>query len=186
MRVIVFLADGFEEVEAITVVDYLRRMNIDVDTVAITENEKVKGAHNVVVIADKKVSDLKEIDLYDGVVIPGGMPGAANLRNHEKVIKIVKDLNDKEKLVAAICAGPIVLQKAGVITSKRVTSYPGFENVLADGIYIGENVVRDKNIITSRGPALAVEFAIEIVDYLLGDEKARDLKEDILYKQASE
>lgn len=181
-KVLLFLADGFEEVEALTVVDYLRRMDIEVNTISITEDEKVKGAHNIVVIADKLISRIKDIDLYDGVVIPGGIPGATNLRDNDKVIDIVKSVNEKNKLVAAICAGPIVLDKAGIIKGKKVTSYPGFEDGLKDVRYIEENVVKDENIITARGPALAVDFAIEIIRYLLGEGKVKELKEGILYK----
>lgn len=181
-KILLFLADGFEEVEALTVVDYLRRMDVEVNTVSITEDEKVKGAHNIVVIADKLIGQIKDIDLYDGVVIPGGIPGATNLRDNDKVIDIVKKINEKKKLVAAICAGPIVLERADIIKGKKVTSYPGFEDELKDVEYIEDNVVKDENIITSRGPALAVDFAIEIIRYLLGEEKVKELKEDILYK----
>lgn len=181
MKVLLFLADGFEEVEALTVVDYLRRKGIVVDTVSITEDKKVKGAHGVIVISDKLMSEIEEIDFYDGVIIPGGLPGATNLRDSEKVVDIVKRLDENNKLTAAICAGPIVLQKSGIIKDKKITSYPGFEEELKDGNYTEENVVRDGNVITARGPALAVDFAIEIIEYLLGEEKAKELKKDILY-----
>lgn len=181
-KVLLFLADGFEEVEALTVVDYLRRMDIEVNTVSITKDKKVKGAHDIVVIADNLISEINDIDAYDGVVIPGGMPGATNLRDNGKVIDIVKSVNEKKRLVAAICAGPMVLERAGIIKGRKVTSYPGFEDELKDGRYIEENVVKDENIITARGPVLAVDFAIEIVRYLLGEEKVVELKKDILYK----
>jgi len=182
MKTLVFLADGFEEVEALTVVDYLRRTGIEVDTVSITNDNKVKGSHKITVIADKKIEELNDVSLYDAVIIPGGMPGSERLRDNHFVIDIVKKMNEAGKLVAAICAGPIVLAKAGVIKGKQVTSYPGFENELKDGIYVEKPVVRDKNIITSRGPALAVDFAIEIIKYLAGEEKAQKLKKDILYQ----
>jgi len=181
MKVIVFLADGFEEVEALTVVDYLRRKDITVDTVSIAD-EKVRGAHDIVVLADKKIEELDELNSYDGVIIPGGMPGASNLRDDNRVIDIIKEMNSNNKLVASICAGPIVLERADVIKGKDVTSYPGFGEFLKDSNYKEEYVVRDGNTITSRGPALAVDFAIEIVRYLLGDEKAEELKKGILYK----
>ena len=186
MNIIVFLADGFEEVEALTVVDYLRRKDILVDTVSITDDTKVKGAHNITVIADKKIAAIDDLASYDGVVIPGGMPGATNLRDDERVIDIIKELNNRDKLVAAICAGPIVLERAGIIKGKRVTSYPGFEDVFKNSIYIEKPVVRDGNIITSRGPALAVDFAIEIITYLLGEDKGMELKKDILYYELKE
>lgn len=183
MKIIVFLADGFEEVEALTVVDYLRRKDIVVETVSITEKQKVKGAHDIVVLADKRVSDIDNLELYDGAIIPGGMPGATNLRDDERVIEILKKMDEDKKLVAAICAGPIVLERAGIVEGKRVTSYPGFEDTLKNSTYIEEGVVRDGNVITSRGPAFAVDFAIEIISYLLDDEKAKELKEDILYSR---
>lgn len=182
MKLIVFLANGFEEVEALTVVDYLRRMDVEVDTVSITQDKQVNGSHDIPVLADKIIDEIDQVDSYDGVVIPGGMPGATNLRDNPRVIEIVKEIDKKGKLAAAICAGPIVLEKAGVIEGKKVTSYPGFEDQLSSGVYQEENVVRDHNIITARGPALAVDFAIEIVKYLLGEEKANELKKGILYK----
>ncbi|NLV88770.1 MAG: DJ-1/PfpI family protein [Tissierellia bacterium] len=183
MKVIVFLAEGFEEVEALTTVDYLRRKGIVVDTVSITSDKEVKGAHQVTVLADKIIDEITDLDSYDGVIIPGGIPGATNLRDHSRVVEIVKTLYDKGKLAAAICAGPIVLERAGIIKGKKVTSYPGFEGDLKDGIYEEERVVVDGNMITARGPAIAVDFAIEIIKYLLGAEKAEELKKDILYNK---
>ncbi|MGI6537570.1 MAG: DJ-1 family glyoxalase III [Caldicoprobacterales bacterium] len=180
MKVIVFLADGFEEVEALTVVDYLRRMEVEVDTVSITLEKEVRGSHNIRVLADKTIDELKDIESYQGVVIPGGLPGAANLRDDSRVIETVKKMNDAKKLTAAICAGPIVLAKAGIIEGKKVTSYPGFEDKLAKAVYQEQGVVRDGNIITARGPSLAVYFALEIAEYLLGKEKAQKLRDNIL------
>lgn len=182
MKVIVFLADGFEEVEALTVVDYLRRMDVKVDMVSITGDKEVRGAHNIKVLADKSMDEIEDLQSYEAVVIPGGLPGATNLRDHEGVIEIVKDMNKSDKLTAAICAGPIVLERAAIVKGKELTSYPGFQDQLQGAIYKEESVVRDGNIITSRGPSLAVDFAIEIVDYLLGKDKAEELKKDILYK----
>lgn len=181
MKVLLFLAHGFEEVEALTLVDYLRRMDIVVDTVSIKKDLKVKGAHDIWVMADKFIDDIENINSYKGAIIPGGLPGATNLRDDSRVIDIIKEMNENDKLVGAICAGPIVLERAGIIKGKNLTSYPGFEEDLKDGNHLGENVVRDGNMITSRGPALAVDFAIEIVEYLLGEEKAEELKKDILY-----
>lgn len=181
MKIIVFLADGFEEVEALTVVDYLRRVDIEVDMVSITQKTEVVGAHSIKVLADKVIEDIKDLNDYHGLVIPGGLPGATNLRDNKDVIEIIKDMNGKDKLIGAICAGPIVLERAGIIKDKNVTSYPGFEDQLTSSSYIQESVVRDGNIITSRGPSLAVDFAIEIVTYLLDEKIAGKLKDDILY-----
>ncbi len=186
MTIIVFLADGFEEVEALTVVDYLRRVdNIKVDTVSIKNSLKVLGAHNIEVTADKTIDQLEDISLYDGLVIPGGMPGASNLRDNKEVIKIIEEINKNGKLVAAICAGPIVLERAKVIDGKKVTSYPGFEKDLPSSIYKEDDVVCDGNIITARGPAKAEDFAIEIVRSLAGEKAVEDLKTNILYKKGN-
>lgn len=183
MKVLVFLADGFEEVEALTVVDYLRRMDINVETISITGDTKVRGAHDIRVIADKTIDKLESIESYDGLIIPGGLPGASNLRDDERVVNAVKSAYTENKLVAAICAGPIVLERAGILIDKDVTSYPGFGKQLKGVNYRVEAVVVDKNIITSRGPHYAVDFAIEIVSYLLGEEKAEELKGHILYNE---
>lgn len=182
MKVMVFLAQGFEEVEALTAVDYLRRMDIDAEMVSITDNKEVMGAHEIIVTADRTIEEIEDIDTYDGAVIPGGLPGATNLRDNPKVIEIVRKINENGKLVAAICAGPIVLDRAGIIKGKKVTSYPGFEDQLKGAVYEEQRVVTDGNIITARGPALAVYFAVEIVKYLLGEEKADELKRGILLR----
>lgn len=179
MKVIVFLAEGFEEVEALTVVDYLRRVNIEVDMISISGEKKVKGAHDIEVVGDKLVEDIN-IDEYLGAVMPGGLPGATNLSEDSRVIGIVKSFHKEEKLLAAICAGPIVFQKAGVLEGTDFTCYPGYEDNISSGNYIEKNTVRDKNIITGKGPAFAVNFALEIVDYLLGEEKKDELKKEIL------
>lgn len=182
MNVIVFLAAGFEEVEALTVVDYLRRIkSIRVDMISIGDSLMVSGSHQIEVKADRHIDDLENLETYAAVVIPGGMPGAANLRDDPRVIKIVKDMAAAGKLVAAICAGPIVLAKAELIAGKKVTSYPGFEADLGDSIYLQDAVVRDGNLITARGPAKAVDFALELVTVLAGVKEAETLRKNILY-----
>lgn len=172
IKILVLLAEGFEEVEALTPVDYLRRTGIHVDMVSLTDDLKVKGAHGIEVLANKRVEEITEHSNYSGVIIPGGLPGATNLRDDDRVIKLVREFNEKGRLVAAICAGPIVLQRAGIIREKNVTSYPGFEKELNDSKYKEEIVVQDGNIITARGPAAAVYFAIKISEHLQGGEKA--------------
>jgi len=182
MNVIVFLAEGFEEVEALTVVDYLRRVKpITVDMIAIGDSLLVSGSHHIEVKADKHIDDLANHDAYEAVIIPGGMPGAAHLRDDQRVIKIVREMNEVGKLVAAICAGPIVLEKATIIDGKKMTSFPGFEKDFPNSIYLADAVVRDKNIITSRGPGTAVDFALEIVTILAGEKEAETLRKNILY-----
>ncbi len=183
MKLILFLADGFEEIEALTPVDYLRRVDVTIDTVSITNEKEVRGAHNIRVIADKTIDDLEDLEAYDGVIIPGGIPGATNLRDNPRVIGLVQKMNNQGKLASAICAGPIVLEKAGILGGKKLTSHPGFSQEFKDYDYQEDNVVVDGNIITSRGPALAVDFTIEIARFLLGDQAVEKIKKSILYNK---
>ncbi len=179
-KVLVLLAEGFEEVEALTPVDYLRRTGVEVDMASLTDDLKVRGAHGIEVLANKRIEEITEHGSYSGIIIPGGLPGATNLRDDDRVIKLVKEYNEKGRLVAAICAGPIVLQRAGIIKERNITSYPGFDKELKDGKYKEEIVVQDGNIITARGPAAAVYFAIKISEHLQGEEKTKELRKAIL------
>ena len=184
-RAAVLLADGFEEGESLFVIDILRRASIGCDSLSI-DQEMVRGVHDIYVKADRIIS--KEIfDDYDMVVIPGGMPGAANLRDCELVIDWVKKFDEEKKYVAAICAGPMVLKQAGISTGRTLTSYPAdkYRNMFADAQYIDDNakmeqmVVTDGNLITSRGPATTFPFAYKLVEVLGGD--AETLKNGMLY-----
>ncbi|MCY6369634.1 DJ-1 family glyoxalase III [Clostridium ganghwense] len=183
-KVVIFLAEGFEEIEALTVVDVLRRANISCDTCSLSEKQ-VKGAHNVLVEADKLISELN-INEYDVIVLPGGMPGSTNLKESAQVVKWVKEFNKEGKIVSAICAAPIVLGKAKIVKDKKITSYPGFEEELKEGIYCEELVVEDGNIITSRGPATAAYFALKLVERLVDKNTADTLKEGMLLKFVEE
>ncbi len=184
-RAAVLLADGFEEGESLFVIDILRRAGIGCDSVSI-EGEMVRGGHNIYVKADRIIS--KEIfDDYDMVVIPGGMPGAANLRDCELVIDWVKKFDEEKKYVAAICAGPMVLKQTGISAGRTLTSYPAdkYRDMFADAQYIDDNaemeqmVVTDGNLITSRGPATTFPFAYKLVEVLGGNADA--LKNGMLY-----
>lgn len=179
-KVLLLLAEGFEEVEAITVIDCLRRMNIIVDTCSINGKRKVTGAHRITIDTDKDISKINPVKNYDVLVIPGGSKGATNLRSDDRVIELVKEFNSQGKFLAAICAGPIVLQTAGILIGKKVTSYPGYDNDLKESEYKDDIVVQDGNIITSRGPATAVYFALKIVENLIGEERVGELRNDIL------
>lgn len=178
-KVVVLLAEGFEEIEALTCVDVLRRGEVDCSICSINGKEDVKGAHGVVVKAEALLENINE-DEYEAVILPGGMPGATNLRDNEKVIETVKKFDKENKIVAAICAAPIVLKKAGIIYNKKVTSYPGFEEELQAYNYSEEIVVQEGNLITSRGPATAVYFALKILENLKGEETIENLKKDML------
>lgn len=163
----VMLANGFEEVEALTVVDVLRRANFDVQTVSITHSFQVEGAHGVIVNADNIFTEvsLAESEL---VVLPGGIPGALNLRNDETLCAVLKKRASENLAVAAICAAPFILGELGILQGKRATCYPGFEDKLAGATVTGAMVERDGNIITGKGPAAAMEFALTIVEALAG------------------
>lgn len=180
-RVAIILAEGFEEIEALTVVDVLRRAKIDCDMISI-DKEFVTSSHNIMVKADKTIDDtIKE---YDMIVLPGGLPGANNLANNDTVIELIKYFDENKKYIAAICASPaIVLSVAGIEKNRYITSYPEekFEKLLEKSNYIEELVVVDDNLITSRGPATTMLFAYKIVDVLGGDSSS--LKEGMLWNE---
>lgn len=178
-RVCILLAPGYEEIEALTPVDYLRRAGLNVDVVSTTSDVAVTGAHDIIVQADTFLEDLSPKD-YDLVVIPGGLPGAENLARNDQVIDFVTQIYEQGAYVAAICAGPMVLEKAGLLQGKKATCYPGFENEIGSAATLSDLVVIDGRIITSRGPAAANYFALALVGVLLGKEKAEELKEEVI------
>lgn len=177
-KVLVLLADGFEEVEALSVVDVLRRANVGCKICSI-EGEYVRGTHDIIVKSDCNIKDVCNDD-YDGVVLPGGLPGAENLK-----VDCVKDLiikmNESKKIVAAICAAPEILEYFNILEGKKCTSYPGFIQNKESVEYIEEEaVVVDDNIITSRGPATALVFALSILEELGYVNEVADIKEGML------
>lgn len=182
-RIAVLLADGLEEIEGLTAVDLLRRAGIEVTMVSISEEEKVTGSHQITVIADEIFSKA-DFSKMDGVVLPGGMPGTTHLMEHEGVNRVIREFAGQKKLVAAICAAPSVLGQAGLLQGKKATCYPGFEGQLKGAICSDEQVVQDGDIITSRGMGTAVPFGLAITAYFLGQEKAKELKDSILYTGA--
>ena len=175
-KVAVILADGFEEIEALTVVDVLRRANITCHMVGF--EAQVTGSHAIQVQADCVFDgDLSD---YDLIVLPGGMPGSANLRDHELLIAELQKCEQVGKKIAAICAAPIVLNRAGLLKDKEFTCYDGVQEQIADGHYRKETVVVDGQLTTSRGPATALAFAYNLVEQLGGD--ANGLREAMLYR----
>ncbi len=179
-KIMIPLANGLEEIEAITNIDVLRRAGIEVITVSLAELE-VKGGHGIIITADTKIDSIKAEGL-SGIILPGGMPGARHLKNNERLIELIKEINTTQGLIAAICAAPIVLEEAGIIKNKKATSYPGFEKEMPSCNYQEQRVVVEDNIITGRGLGVALEFALEVVSYLLGEEKAEELKTGMLVK----
>ena len=163
--VAVLLAEGFEEVEAITPIDFLRRARIDVTILGVS-GTKVVGARGITVLADKEISEA--VSLYDGVVIPGGMPGSKNIADSYKAMELIKANMENNRLVAAICAAPgVVLGQAGLIGDRSFTCYPGYDSIFPGGNYIDQRVVIDGNLITSKGPGTAAEFSESLIEYLL-------------------
>jgi 4-methyl-5(b-hydroxyethyl)-thiazole monophosphate biosynthesis len=177
-KVVIILADGFEELEAVAIIDVLRRAGIGVISAGLHEGP-VSSARNVKVIPDTVIDTIKTDD-FDMLVLPGGMPGAANLDADERVGGLIRDFNSKGKMTGAICAAPYVLANAGILKGKRVTSFPSFKDKLGPAIYEEKAVVEDGNIMTSRGPGTALYFALAIVERLAGREKAQQVKEAML------
>jgi DJ-1 family protein len=167
----IFLATGFEEIEAIATIDVLRRGNVPVTIVSITKELKVTGAHNINIVADALFEDVA----FDGselLILPGGMPGAQNLQNHRVLGKLLQSHFKQNKLVAAICAAPKVFGHLNILNGKKATCYPGFENELLGAVLSDEGTVRDGNVITAKGPAFAIEFGLRLVEILHGKEVA--------------
>jgi 4-methyl-5(b-hydroxyethyl)-thiazole monophosphate biosynthesis len=176
MKVLVPLAEGFEEIEAITIIDILRRAGIDTVTAAL-RSSPVTGAHGIAVTADRT---LDENENFEAIVLPGGMPGSSNLKNDQRIINIIKKINKSGGLTAAICAAPIVLSKAGILTGKRFTCYPGYEDEISEGDHVNEKVVIDGSIITGMGAGCAPLFALAIVEFLSDKETAKNIKKQII------
>lgn len=169
MRILELLADGNETIEILTVVDYLRRADIEIDMVSTTGDKNLVTSHGIKYQADFLLEEIDPDD-YDGVYIPGGTAGAESLRDNDRVVDIIRDFNDKNKLIAAICAGPIVLDRAGVLKDKKATSFPSVKDELKNiGQYIDDEiVVTDGNITTSRGAALTNYLALRLIELIKG------------------
>jgi len=179
-RIGVFMAEGCEEIEALTVVDLARRAGIEVAMISVSGKKEVKGAHNITFMTDIP-AEYMDFDMLDGIVLPGGMPGTLNLGASQYVQKVIADFASSKKLVAAICAAPSVLGEAGLLNGKKATCYPGMENQLVGAKAETDKVVVDGNIITSRGMGTAIPFALEIISYLLDEKTAKELGESIVY-----
>lgn len=178
----VFLANGFEEVEAITPVDIMRRAGLDVRTVSIYDSPMVTGAHKVPIQADMVFCqvDFSQVDL---IVLPGGLPGSTNLDACEPLCQAIKKHTEGGKPVAAICAAPLVLGHLGLLVGRKATCYPGVEPELTGATCTGAMVEVDGNIITGKGPAAAFEFGFTLVEQLKSPEATLLLRDGMLYSQ---
>ena len=181
-QVCVFLADGFEEVEALTAVDLLRRAHVYVDTVSIKDDYKVLGAHGLYVTTEELFEGMN-YDEFDMVVLPGGMPGTTNLMQHAGIRQLVTAFVNEGKPVGAICAAPTILADLGLLEGKKATSYPACEENMAGAVLTGAPVTVDGNIITSRGVGTAIDFALELIKVLCGEAAAKKIAKDIVYEK---
>ena len=183
-NVIVLLADGFEEIEAITPVDYLRRAGITVTIAAVGDSLVVNGARGITVNANAGLKELIKqggAASYDAIVIPGGMPGAANIAASQEAGTLIKQMAAAGKKVCAICAAPaVVLAPLGLLAGKKFTCYPGMEEKVQDGRWTDESVAIDGNIITSRAAGTAGKFAVAVIAQLLGEEEGEKVAQSVL------
>lgn len=180
-KICVLLAAGFEEVEALTVVDVVRRGKIYVDTVSTQIDNVVTGSNGIPVLADEMLEDIHPEE-YDMVVLPGGLEGVENLEANPRVRELLQYFYEARKPIAAICAAPRILARFGLVKDVKVTSYPGLEAEFVESRYFEDKVVVDGPFITSRGVGTAIDFALEIVLYLTGDTMlARELAQSIVY-----
>ena len=180
MKVFVFLADGFEEIEAIAPIDILRRADIDVSIISINSEKTVRGAHGIKIIADFVFSeaDFSNIDL---LFLPGGMPGTANLDAHAGLKELIIKQHEQGKNIAAICAAPSILGKMDLLLGKEAICYPGFENQLKGANLSDKKVVKSDKIITGKGAGVAIEFALKLVEELKSKAIADKVSDSICY-----
>lgn len=180
--VFVQLAEGFEEIEAVTIIDILRRAGIETQIIAVGDNLLIKGGHGIEVRADLLFQDA-DFSRGSMIILPGGFVGCNNLVSHAGLANLIKEYFSSRKYVAAICAAPsIVLGGLGVLEGRQATCYPGMENLLVGATFCNSSIVQDGNLITSRGPATAIPFALKLVEVLKGFELANELSGHLLYK----
>lgn len=181
-KIVVPLAEGFEEIEAVSIIDVLRRANFDVIIISITGEKEVFGAHNIKIVADKLFEEI-DFPQIDMIILPGGMPGTNNLRNHGGLREKILNFNDQNKALGAICAAPMVFGELGILKNKDVTCYPGFEEFLRGAIVTNLPVETCGNIITGKGAGVAIDFALKITELFKGEKFAKELKEKMIVSE---
>ena len=179
-KALVVLAPGFEEIEAISIIDVLRRGEIDVTVAGLTDGP-ITGSHDITVVPDT-VLEKTDHTVFDVLVLPGGQPGTNNLKADERLLQWIRDRFKNGQKLAAICAAPTVLHKAGITDRLKLTSYPSEKAVFTNSEYLEEPVVKDGHVITSRGVGTALAFGLALIEELQGKEKAREVAERILFK----
>jgi protein deglycase len=178
-KVLVYLAPGFEEIEAVTIIDLLRRADIEV-TIAGLEEKSVTGSHGITISCDQFYEDVEPAQ-YDYLILPGGQPGTNHLKNNEKVLKSIRLFAEQKKLIGAICAAPRVLLAAGILENIKITSYPSEKHFFNPADYNESSVVIDNNIITSRGVGTAIEFTLDLIGIIKGETVKNELAERIVW-----
>ncbi len=180
-KVLIFLVDGFEEIEAMAPIDLLRRAGIIVDTVSINEDNQVTSSRKIRVLTDKTIDEIN-FENYEMIVLPGG-PGTENYMKSEKLLEKLKEFSINRKL-GAICAAPTILSALGILNGKQAICFPACEpDLIKDGaIIVNQDVVKDNNIITSRGAGTAIDFSLALIEELLGKNKSHEIRKEILYK----
>lgn len=179
-KVYVFLAEGFEEIEGLTVVDLLRRANIETETVSVTGKKQVTGSHGIEVTADSLFGE-KSYEEAEALVLPGGMPGTLNLGRCEDLCELLKKHYEANRLVAAICAAPSVLGQLGFLEGRIATCYPGFESKLKGAVVCATKVAVDQNVVTAKGMGAAIDFSLKLIELLKDKETAMEISESIIY-----
>ena len=180
MQIYVFLADGFEEIEAVAPIDVFRRAELEVITVSVTGDQLVTGAHGLTVAADSLFEDLS----FEGdflLFLPGGMPGTLNLEAHEGLRELIGQQAAKGNKIAAICAAPSILGKMGLLNGKEAICYPGFENFLTGASVSDQDVVQSGSVFTAKGPGVAIDFALALVEDLKGPDVAAQVSGGMIY-----
>ncbi len=177
----IFIADGFEEIEAIATMDVLRRGEVKVSSVSISNEYIITGAHGIQVTTDFLFQDV-HFPFGTMLILPGGMPGASNLNAHEGLRSLLMQYYNEDKNIAAICAAPLVLGSLGILKGKKATCYPGFEAQLTGAIVTGEPVTKEGKIITGKGPGFAIDFGLALVAELQGQAKADEVASGLLLK----
>lgn len=179
-KVCVFLADGFEEIEGLTVVDILRRAGIETETISVMDSRQIQGSHGITVEADSLFAEAHP-ETADMLVLPGGMPGTLNLKSHEGLRELLRQFDREEKYIAAICAAPSILSDLGMLRGRRACAYPSFEDSLECAEVVRTPEVVDGHIITGRGMGAAIPFALRLTALLSGQEKAEEIGRSIVY-----
>jgi len=173
------LANGFEEIEAISIIDVLRRAEFDVTTVSIKEKIEVTGSHHIKILADKLFEDIS-FELFDMIILPGGMPGARNLNDHTGLREQILNFHEQNKWLGAICAAPLVFGNLGILKDKKATCYPGYENQLHGAVVTSEETEVSGKIITGKGAGVAIQFALEIIEQFKGEQFATELAKKMI------